>query len=118
MNHHFGLNVRESAMTRRSRMISVSAALIATAVVVVVIVMLHEGVAPLHIHVFASSELLLPSAAPQGNWGDPKEGARWEEERRNIGIELLRRKEIGPVRCSLRVRPVRPRGGSLNWKLC
>jgi hypothetical protein len=48
--------------------------------------------------------LLLPAAPPQGNWGDPKEGARWEESRRQIGIELSRRKENGPIRCTLRVR--------------
>jgi hypothetical protein len=49
--------------------------------------------------------LFLSAAAPIGRYGDPEEGARHEEERRQIGIELSRRKENGPIRCSLRARP-------------
>jgi hypothetical protein len=55
--------------------------------------------------------LSLPAAPPQGRWGDPKEGAQWEEKRRQIGIELSSHKENGSIRCSLRVRP-----GAAAWK--
>ena len=49
-----------------------------------------------------SAELFLPAEPPQGKWVDPDGGARWEELRRQIGIELSRRKEVGPVRCMLK----------------
>jgi hypothetical protein len=52
----------------------------------------------------SSAELFLPSTARQGNWGNAEEVVRWEEMRRQIGIELSHRKESGPVRCELRIR--------------
>jgi hypothetical protein len=57
-----------------------------------------------YVALFWDPVLWIPSAPPGGCWGDPEEGARWEEEQRRIGVELSRRQERGPIRCSLRVR--------------
>ena len=49
-----------------------------------------------------SAELVLPAEPPQGGYSDPSRGADQEELFRQIGIELSRRKEVGPVRCMLK----------------
>jgi hypothetical protein len=50
-----------------------------------------------------TTELYLPADPPQGCWADVEEGARSEEHQREVGIDLSRREECGPVRCALRV---------------
>jgi hypothetical protein len=90
---------------KRLRAISISAGMVAVATLIL-FVLAHQRRkgSPSPEAISAGSELFLPSSAPQGNWGNPAEGARWEEEQRAIGLELSRRKESGPVRCSLRIR--------------
>jgi hypothetical protein len=93
-------------MSRRFRLMLVLSAIAAVCIAAsVAIYWNHLGLPPFAGALSGSPALFLSAAPPQGNWGDPKEGARWEEKRRQIGIDLSRRKENGPIRCTLRVRP-------------
>ncbi len=49
------------------------------------------------------NQLFMSSKPRQGHWEIA--GAGWDEGRRKIGIELSRREDVGPIRCSLRVKP-------------
>jgi hypothetical protein len=92
-------------MPRRGWAISGAAALAIGVLILIVLVFQRQANQPLRNHDAANEKPLLPAAAPQGSWGDPAAGARWEQARREIGIELSRRMGSGPVRCSLRLRP-------------
>jgi hypothetical protein len=87
------------------------AALAVGALILIVLISQRHGAQPLPQQDAADVELALSSAAPQGSWGDPEEGARWEQGRRKIGVQLSARNERGPVRIALRVRP-----GAARWK--
>jgi hypothetical protein len=90
-------------MSRRFR----TSQVVLVAVALLSIVAFDRNASLLNLVAVAGEEpkLVLPSAPPPGRYGDPKEGAKWEEERRKIGVDLSRRKENGPIRCALKVRP-------------
>jgi hypothetical protein len=56
-------------------------------------------------HDVVNADAFLSAAPPQGRWGDPHAGARWEQGRREIGIALSHGEKLGPVRCALRIVP-------------
>ena len=50
---------------------------------------------------WAQQEVCTIPGKASGEWFNSTEGKRWEELRRNIGVELSKCKEAGPIRCKL-----------------
>ena len=104
-------------MSRRFWITLLLLAMVAACIVATFAIRGRLGPPPIRSITIETPALYLPAAPPEGHYGDPEEGARYEENRHRIGIELSRRKEKGPIHCaSLRVRSDAAYEKSPSWR--